>query len=112
MNKIDILQILDDIEYRGWSFLVLPMGDGFCLQAAFYAGGALQRGRKWYVSTHATRSEVVQTALKAVLTAEEHEAREHFRYKGKAIFFPHFDVDELVEHRKHAKEDRRAEAAV
>jgi hypothetical protein len=42
-----------------------------------------------------TRSEVVQTALKAVLSAEEHEARERFLYKGKAVFGPHFDVDVL-----------------
>jgi len=55
-----------------------------------------QTGRKWYLSPFMTKSEVVQTALKAVLTAEEHEARESFRYRGSAIFGPHFDVDSLV----------------
>lgn len=42
-----------------------------------------------------TRSEVVQTALKAVLAAVEHEAREFFTYNGRAIFGPHYDVDAL-----------------
>jgi hypothetical protein len=54
-------------------------------------------GRKWFLSNHMTRSEVVQTAFKAVLTAEEHEAREHFKYRGQSIFDPHYDVDKLVE---------------
>jgi hypothetical protein len=43
-----------------------------------------------------TKSEIVSTALKAVLTAEEHEAREQFQYKSKTIFGPHFDVDKLA----------------
>jgi hypothetical protein len=37
----------------------------------------------------------VQTALKAVLTAEEHEAREQFFYRGGAVFGPHINVDRL-----------------
>lgn len=43
-----------------------------------------------------TVSELVQTALKAVLTAVEHEVREQFLYRGRAIFNPHCDVEELV----------------
>lgn len=42
------------------------------------------------------KSEVVATAMKAVLAAEEHEARELFKYRGKAIFNPHIDVDALA----------------
>lgn len=57
----------------------------------------LQRSRKWRLSKHMTRSELVQTAFKAVLTAIEHEAREQFAYRGRAIFGPHFDVDALCE---------------
>lgn len=64
-------------------------------------------GRKWFISQHATRSEVVQTVLKAILTALEHEAREHFRYKGRAIFAPHFSVDGLVALVDREQEDRR-----
>jgi len=51
---------------------------------------------KWYLSRHATESEVVLTALKGVLTALEHEAREQFTYRGVALFGPHVDVRALI----------------
>jgi len=35
----------------------------------------------------------VQTAFKAVLTFEEHEIREHFLYKNRPVFSPHYDVE-------------------
>lgn len=54
------------------------------------------RSRKWLLSPHMTTSELVQTAFKAVLTAVEHEARERFRYRGRTVFCPHFDVEALV----------------
>lgn len=54
------------------------------------------RGRKWYVSKWATVSEVVMTALKAYLTALEHEARETFTYAGNRIFDPHMNVAVLA----------------
>jgi hypothetical protein len=57
----------------------------------------MQHGRKWILSKHMTKSEIVTTAFKAVLTAMEHEVREKFRYKGRMIFGPHFDVDALHE---------------
>lgn len=57
-------------------------------------------GRKWFLSPHMTASEIVQTALKAVLTAMEHEIRENFKYRGVTVFDPHLDVDALVEFRK------------
>lgn len=54
------------------------------------------KGRKWYVSSHATDAEVIATAFKAVVTAEEHETREKFLYKGKAIYGPHLSLDALL----------------
>lgn len=54
------------------------------------------KGRKWFLSYHMTRSEVVQTVLFAVLAFVEHEARETFKYDGFSIFDPHYDVDALV----------------
>lgn len=47
------------------------------------------------MTIHNTKTEIVMTALKAVLAAEEHEARERFKYRGEAIFSPHVDVDDL-----------------
>lgn len=60
--------------------------------------GVLERqlGRKWYLSEHMTDSELVTTAFKAALTAEEHECREQFRYYGYRIFNPHISVAALV----------------
>lgn len=98
--------ILGLLAFPGYAFRVLG---GFTdsqpayLQAFFKApcsvvGGApvLQSTRKWLLSCHMTPSELVQTALKCVLTSLEHEAREQFTYRGAAIFGPHFDVEALV----------------
>lgn len=54
-------------------------------------------GFLWLLSPFMTPGEVVRTALLAVLTAEEHEARERFRFRGKAVFGPHLDVEALRE---------------
>ena len=64
--------------------------------------------RKWFLSPHMTDSEVVQMALKAVLTAVEHEAREVFCYRGRPIFGPHFDVEQLWELCTEDRMDRRS----
>jgi len=55
-----------------------------------------QHGRKWYISPYATESEIVQTAFKAVLTSQEHIAREWFTYKGRRVFQPHYNVNDLI----------------
>lgn len=54
------------------------------------------KGRHWRLSQWMTDGEIVQTALKAVLTALEHEAREVFTYQGMAVFDGHYDIDALV----------------
>lgn len=54
-------------------------------------------GRKWMLSPHMCKNEIITTAFKAVMTAMEHEVRESFRYKGAAIFNPHMDPDALVD---------------
>lgn len=75
---------------------------GLYLQVRFRADCVLtgedeeQHGRKWLLSTYMTPGEVVQTAFKAILTAQEHEAREQFRYMGVSVFNPHFDINRLV----------------
>lgn len=53
-------------------------------------------GRKWRLSVHMTDGEIAQTALKAALTAMEHEVRERFTYRGVAVFDPHYDIEALV----------------
>lgn len=101
-----IKRIVDRIDYLDWMIHIEPVNEDpegpIYLQVSFDAWDEasgkfqLQYGRKWLVSRYSTTSEIVQTALKAVLAAQEHEVREGFRYKGKAIFGPHFDVDDLA----------------
>ncbi len=94
----DVQNMLNnEVQYKDWRFNMTREGGELYLQVAFVHEGAEWKGRKWRLSQHMKKSEIVQTALKAVLTAEEHEAREQFLYKGKAVFGPHIDVDALWE---------------
>lgn len=94
--RFDFLADLEDVHFPGYEFEVREK-DGQC----FLIGHFLDREecpqttRKWYLSPHMTKSELVLTAFKLVLTSEEHEIREAFKYRGKAILGPHFDVDAL-----------------
>lgn len=63
----------------------------------------IQYGRKWYISEHMVDSEIIQTALLATLTFEEHEARENLTFDGRRLYSPHrsiVDLDKEVEVRK------------
>jgi hypothetical protein len=106
-----IKEIVDEIQYRpDWEFHVGKYENSTItkgiierspwLQIRFFADDEMQHCRKWQLSFHMTPSEIVRTAWKAVLAAEEHEAAERFRYKGVMIYNPHFDVDALVEFAK------------
>lgn len=95
--------VLANVSFPDTDFIVVDEGRaGFFLQVqqtgACNVGGRPMtwRGRKWRLSNFMTKSEVVQTAFLAVLTAVEHETREQFKYRGAAIFGPHFDVERLV----------------
>lgn len=95
-------RVLDRLTYKDWKFhLGVLEGGHLYLQVQFPApsrpGGPVetQKGRKWLLSEHMTTQEIAATALKAVLTAEEHEAREQFLYLGKAIFGPHLSLTTL-----------------
>ena len=96
-------EIFNEIKFRNWQYKIgndngrnylqiqCPERDNFTGQFLTWSG------RKWFLSRHMTKSELVQTALKATLTAMEHEVREQFKYKGRSIFDPHYDVDKLWE---------------
>ena len=91
------------VKYQDWVFYVGEDGSRIYLQihavdkCSETGEPYAWTSRKWFISKHMTKSEVIQTALKAVLTAVEHEAREHFKYEGLAIFGPHYDVDKLAD---------------
>jgi hypothetical protein len=105
MNKFEILGVLSHVKFRDWVFAVGEDQDRLYLQVCFSeiclasrrGPRLLQKGRKYFLSEHMSKSEIVQTALTATLAATEHEAREAFTYKGQAIFGPHWNVDRLVE---------------
>ncbi len=99
----DIMMVIGEIRFQDWSFHVgVGEKNGFYLQARFESWDPFKKqkvpctSRKWMLSEHMVKSEIVQTVLKCVLTALEHEAREAFTYKGRVIFGPHYDVDALV----------------
>lgn len=102
LSHHNIRYILDEIKYKEWCFRVQDKGDGYLIQLSWIAEDAItgklstQKGRKWYISSHAIPQEVVRTAYKAVLAAEEHEVGENFKYKGSAIFNPHQDPEKLL----------------
>lgn len=102
MTLAEIEAVLRLVQFPLYVFHVEAAGDRYWLQATFFAKCAetrevkRQHTRKWYVSHEATPSEVVQTALKCVLTSVEHEAREAFLYRGLPIFGPHYDINLLA----------------
>ena len=104
-TKSSLETLTKQIKYKNYEFRIISKPSStFLLQPQFHAScnfkigekSTLRSGRKWYISPHATKSEVIRTAFKAVLTCEEHETREQFKYNGHAVFSPHIDVDELL----------------
>jgi hypothetical protein len=85
-------KVLATVQYKDWGFEVSEDQSWFQVRI-----NDEHKGRKWKLSPHMTKSEIVQTAFLAVLTAEEHETREQFKYRGYAIFGPHFNVDRLAD---------------
>jgi hypothetical protein len=105
MNYEELTSILGYVTYKDWTFSVVTSGDyneeeetgDLSIIAEFDDVEGPQHTRRWIIEPEMTHSEVVQTCLALVLQAEEHEARERFRYMGKKAFGPHFDVLKLVE---------------
>jgi hypothetical protein len=58
---------------------------------------AVQTTRWWPINPEWTKDQIVQTLFKCVLTSHEHRVREHFLYKGRPVFGPHFELDKLWE---------------
>lgn len=99
-TKEEIRDLVGLVQYRDWNFTLEEPGysEHIVFLRLRWVDERCERqsGRRWALSTAMTRSEIVQTCLAAVLAAEEHEARERFRYKGKAPFNPHLDVEWLT----------------
>ena len=110
MTIDDIYDILREVDYKpGWHIDIMAEPDGGrpYLQvridersaAAICARtGAIEiwKGGKVYLSPHMCRQEIVGAAFGAFKSAEDHELREWFKYRGVAIYDPHLDPDKLV----------------
>ncbi len=103
LTLADVQAVLADVQFEAHDFLVEPAEDGFQVRLRCEVEDVrtglrrAQEGRRWYIGARASTSEIVQTAFKAVITWQEHETREHFRYRGAQVFGPHHDVDRLVD---------------
>jgi hypothetical protein len=105
----------ENIRYKNWEFHIKQKGETIFLQIQFMAEDHTPKEviierqfcRKWQLSTHMSRTELVRTAYKAVRAAEVHELQEKFKFRGVAIYNPHIDVDAL--YRVADEHDRRKE---
>lgn len=110
LTQADMIVILDDIKVPEFDFQLHldddHIGDEFAGERFYLQGHYLEKDittkvtepqstRKWPLSKHMTKSELVQTAFKCYLTSMEHQARESFRYRGRLVFGPHIDVEQL-----------------
>lgn len=99
----DLLRIVNNIQHDEYDFLLKydesrPYLQICCNSKCNVTGEPMSwTGRKWLLSYHMTSGEIVQTALKAALTAAEHECREKFTYRGITLFDPHQDLDKMVD---------------
>lgn len=101
LTKADFTQIISEVKYGTWDFYLGEDTDRLYLQVQFNetdsVTGKMERQycRKFYLSSHMVKQEVVRTAWKAIEAAVLHEASEHFKYKGRAIYGPHLSPDAL-----------------
>ena len=54
------------------------------------------KGRKFYLSDHMTKDEVIKTAYVAFEACIKHEIMEGFKVDGKVLFNPHINFEELL----------------
>ena len=102
MNVEQVQDVINQCHYPEYSFsAILDSRGGMYLQGAYGEQDVItgkyetQFTRRWFLNPEMVKSEIVQTVFKCVMTSMEHRVREWFRYRDRAIFGPHFDVDSL-----------------
>lgn len=103
-QRIDeIREIVGQIKYLDWEIMVRMDGDRPYLQVKGNGPnpdtGTVDEwtGRKWFLSPHMCRNEVIRTAHKAIEEAVLHEMNEQFTYCGVRIFDPRLNYDKIVD---------------
>lgn len=100
-KEMQRIVLLCDASLPAFGWHIDEWDDGLCVQVAFTSKCVKTeedkewKGRKWYLSPHMTKSEIVMTCFKAVMTAVEHETREHFKFNGRHVFGPHINIEVL-----------------
>ena len=100
----EIQDLLKKVVFMDRKFLVMKKGDGFLLQMSYMEldvdepekGVCEQKTRKWYVSPFSTETEIIESCWAMVCRSQMHVAGEHFTFKGRRIYSPHFDVHARV----------------
>ena len=91
------------VEAVPYSFHVTESSGRIYLQATYVDRDIVsgepetQYTRKWLLSPYMLKSEIVRTVFALCAASMEHRLRESFKYRGRRIFGPHFDVDALWE---------------
>lgn len=98
----DVEDIVRNVSFMDRSLRLGVMGHGYFLQVQYLEEDIntgkveLQKARKWYVSPWATETEIVETAFKACRTSMDHVLKEHFLYKGRRVYSPHFGINARI----------------
>jgi hypothetical protein len=106
MHEDRLRRILDDVKIFDRTFKITPVtvldhGEasfGMHLQVCYDEPDILtgkierQESRPWFISETAGESEVVDTVFACVMRSYDHVVKEHFTYKGKRVFSPHFTI--------------------
>lgn len=98
--------VLEEISYKdGYGLLLAkdkkdPQGRWYyqveCERPDTFTGEmGIGRGGKAYLSPHMTTSELTRVIFGLFKAYEEHETREFFQWRGRAIFGPHIDSEAL-----------------
>lgn len=103
-TKEEIREIINQCSFWDYKFNLEVDGRGAIYLQASYDEADVDTGvtekqctRRWFISPEMSKSEIVQTVFKCALTSMEHRTREWFKYKGRSVFGPHFNVDVLYE---------------
>jgi hypothetical protein len=90
-NLTDINHVLTQVSYKNWQFATGKLGNGFYLQTSNNGNGnnsCLDSSKKRYLSPAITNHEIIQTALLAILAAEDHAIFAQIKYQGKTYDNP------------------------
>lgn len=103
LTREHIQTALDEVSFMDRKFLLLEKGDGFLIQMSYMEANVEnpvsieeQKTRKWYVSPYSTETEIIETCWAMVCRSQMHIAAEHFHYRGRRVYSPHFDINARI----------------